>query len=133
VSPAVGPYSPVVRVGEWVITSGQIGVAPSADGPKIVDGGTLAELRQAMANLAEVLAGEGATLADVKKTTLFLADMNDFAVVNEVWVELFGSNRPTRSAVGVVALPLGALIEVEAWAHVSRRWVESSDPEAPGA
>ena len=76
------------------------------------------ELRQALQNVAEVLAIEGATLADVVKTTLYLVDMGEFTAVNEVWVEYFTENRPTRSAVAVVALPTGARIEVEAWAYV---------------
>ena len=80
-------------------------------------GGTLAELRQALQNVAELLAVEGATLSDVVKTTLYLVDMSEFAAVNEVWVEFFTENRPTRSAVAVVALPIGARVEVEAWAY----------------
>jgi 2-iminobutanoate/2-iminopropanoate deaminase len=117
-SPAVGPYSPVRRVGDWVITSGQVGVAAAGGGPpSLVPGGTVAELRQALQNVAEVLAAEGATLADVVKTTLYLVDMGEFAAVNEVWVEYFTENRPTRSAVAVAALPIGARVEVEAWAY----------------
>ena len=118
-SPAVGPYSPVRRVGDWVVTSGQVGLGTDEVGtPALVPGGTVAELRQALQNLAEVLAIEGATLPDVVKTTLFLVDMDDFAAVNEVWVEYFTDNRPTRSAVAVAALPIGARVEVEAWAYV---------------
>lgn len=114
----VGPYSPVLRAGDWVVTSGQIGLAPGPDGaPALVEGGTMAELRQALANLAEVLGLEGATLGQVVKTTVFLLDMDDFAAVNAVWTEVFGDHRPTRSAVAVAALPLGARVEVEAWAH----------------
>ncbi len=119
-SPAVGPYSPVRRVGDWVVTSGQVGLATDEAGTAaLVPGGTVPELRQALRNVAEVLAIEGATLADVFKTTLFLVDMGDFAAVNEVWVESFGSDdrRPTRSAVAVAALPIGARVEVEAWAY----------------
>ncbi len=117
-SPAVGPYSPVRRVGDWVITSGQVGVATDGSGaPALVPGGTLAELRQALQNVAEVLAVEGAALGDVVKTTLYLVDMGEFAAVNEVWVEYFTDDRPTRSAVAVVALPVGARVEVEAWAY----------------
>ncbi len=117
-SPAVGPYSPVRRVGDWVITSGQVGMAADESGrPRLVEGGTLSQLRQVLDNVAEVLAVEGATLADVVKTTVYLLDMSEFAAVNEVWVEYFTENRPTRSAVAVAALPLGALIEVEAWAY----------------
>ena len=117
-SPAVGPYSPARRVGEWVITSGQVGLASTESGAAtLAPGGTVPELRQALANVAEVLATEGATLDDVVKTTLYLVDMGEFAAVNEVWVEYFSSNRPTRSAVAVAALPIGARVEVEAWAY----------------
>jgi 2-iminobutanoate/2-iminopropanoate deaminase len=117
-SPAVGPYSPVRRVGDWVITSGQVGLATDGSGaPALVPGGTLAELRQALQNVAEVLAVEGAALGDVVKTTLYLVDMGEFAAVNEVWVEYFTDDRPTRSAVAVAALPVGARVEVEAWAY----------------
>ena len=117
-SPAVGPYSPVRRVGDWVITSGQVGLATDDTGASgLVSGGTVPELRQALQNVAEVLAAEGATLSDVVKTTLFLVDMGEFAAVNEVWVEYFTENRPTRSAVAVAALPIGARVEVEAWAY----------------
>ncbi|HXZ62277.1 MAG TPA: Rid family hydrolase [Acidimicrobiales bacterium] len=117
---AVGPYSPVRRVGDWVIASGQIGVVTDHSGAStLVEGGTVGELRQALQNVAEVLAIEGATLPDVVKTTLFLADVGDFAAVNEVWVEYFTepAHRPTRSTVGVAGLPLGARVEVEAWAY----------------
>jgi 2-iminobutanoate/2-iminopropanoate deaminase len=119
VSPAVGPYSPVRRVGDWVITSGQVGLGDDGKGGSaLVPGGTVAELRQALQNVAEVLAIEGATLPDVVKTTLYLVDMADYAAVNEVWVEYFEENpRPTRSAVAVAALPIGARVEVEAWAY----------------
>ena len=117
-SPEVGPYSPVRRVSDWVITSGQVGIATDDQGKAaLVPGGTVPQLRQALQNVAEVLAIEGATLADVVKTTLYLVDMSDFAAVNEVWVEYFSDNRPTRSAVAVAALPIGAHVEVEAWAY----------------
>ena len=117
-SPAVGPYSPVRRVGDWVITSGQVGIADDGKGRSaLVPGGTVAELRQALQNVAEVLAIEGATLPDVVKTTLYLIDIGDFAAVNEVWVEYFTEDRPARSAVAVAALPIGARVEVEAWAY----------------
>lgn len=99
-------------------TSGQLGVVPGPGGaPVLVEGGTPAQVRQALANLAEVLAAEGAGLGDVVKATVFLVDMGDFAAVNEAWTEAFGAHRPARSAVGVASLPLGARVEVEAWAH----------------
>jgi 2-iminobutanoate/2-iminopropanoate deaminase len=111
----VGPYTPVVRAGDWLVVSGQIGLL---DG-KLVNGGTTAELRQAIANLEAVLAGEGARLDQVAKTTVFLRHLGaDYAAMNEVYTECFGDHRPARSAIGVAELPLGALVEVEAWAHV---------------
>jgi 2-iminobutanoate/2-iminopropanoate deaminase len=117
-SATFGPYSPVRRVGDWVIASGQLGMVPDgAGGSTLVEGGTIPQLRQALRNVAEVLAIEGATLPDVVKTTLYLVDMDDFAEVNEVWVEYFTGDRPTRSTVAVAALPLGARAEVEAWAY----------------
>ncbi len=117
----VGPYRPVVRAGDWVVTSGQIGAVPGGDGaPHLVEGGTAPQLRQVLSNLAGVLAREGATLSDVVKTTVFLVDMSDFALVNEIWSETWPEPRPSRSAIGVAALPMGARVEVEAWAYKPR-------------
>lgn len=114
-STPVGPYTPIVRAGDWLVVSGQVGIA---DG-KLVSGGLEGELRQAIANLEGLLAGEGASLADVTKTTVFLRHLGgDYPRMNEIYMELFGDHRPARSAVGVADLPLGALVEVEAWAHV---------------
>jgi 2-iminobutanoate/2-iminopropanoate deaminase len=108
----VGPYTPVVRAGDWLIVSGQVGLL---DG-RLVPGGLEAELRQAIANLRGHLQGNGAELSDVVKTTVFLRHMSDYALMNEVYVDEFGDHRPARSAIGVAELPLGALVEVEAWA-----------------
>ncbi|MGH9275137.1 MAG: RidA family protein [Acidimicrobiales bacterium] len=114
-SKPVGPYTPIVRAGEWLVVSGQVGIV---DG-QLVSGGLEAELRQAIANLAGLLAAEGASLADVTKTTVFLRHLGgDYPKMNEVYMELFGDHRPARSAIGVAELPLGALVELEAWAHV---------------
>ena len=111
----VGPYTPIVRAGDWLVVSGQVGIV---DG-KLVGGGLDGELRQAIANLAALLASEGAGLADVTKTTVFLRHLGgDYPRMNELYTELFGDHRPARSAIGVADLPLGALVEVEAWAHV---------------
>ena len=110
----VGPYTPIVRSGDWLIASGQVGLG--ADG--LVPGGVAAELRQAFANLRDLLASEGATLDDVVKTTVFLADLGDYARMNEIYMEEFGDHRPARSAVEVAALPLGARVEIEAIATV---------------
>ena len=108
----VGPYTPVMRAGDWLVVSGQVGVA---DG-QLVTGGVEAELRQALANMSALLEGEGASLTDVVKTTVYLRHIDDYSVMNEAYVAVFGKHRPARSAVAVSALPLGALVEVEAWA-----------------
>lgn len=110
----VGPYTPIVRSGDWLICSGQVGIADGA----IVAGGVQAELRQAMANMKGLLESEGGSMSDVLKTTVFLTDMGDYAAMNEVYTELFGDHRPARSAVAVAELPIGAAIEIEAWARV---------------
>lgn len=112
----VGPYTPVVRAGEWLVCSGQIGLVEG----RLADGGLKGELRQALANLDGVLRQAGSSLADVVKTTVFLTHMSDYQAMNEAYVEVFGDHRPARSAVGVSALPLGALVEVEAWAHTPK-------------
>lgn len=114
-STPVGPYTPIVRAGDWLVVSGQLGLV---DG-KLVSTGLEGELRQAIANLAGLLDGAGATLRDVVKTTVFLRHLgSDYPKMNEVYVELFADHRPARSAIGVADLPLGALVEVEAWAHL---------------
>ncbi|HKE76800.1 MAG TPA: RidA family protein [Acidimicrobiales bacterium] len=111
---AVGPYTPIVRAGDWLVVSGQVGIL---DG-KIVSGGVTGELTQALANLAAHLATEGAGLDDVVKTTVFLRHMSDYVQMNEAYIAAFGDHRPARSAIGVAELPIGALVEVEAWAWV---------------
>jgi 2-iminobutanoate/2-iminopropanoate deaminase len=114
-STPVGPYTPIVRAGDWLVVSGQVGISNG----RLVSGGLDDELRQAIANLEALLAGVGATLADVTKTTVFLRHLGgDYPRMNEVYVECFGDHRPARSAIGVAELPLGALVEVEAWVHV---------------
>lgn len=114
-SKPVGPYTPILRAGEWLVVSGQVGIL----GTKLVSGGLEAELRQAFANLVGLLESAGASPTDVVKTTVFLRHLGtDYSKMNEVYMELFGDHRPARSAIGVADLPLGALVEVEAWAHV---------------
>lgn len=112
----MGPYRPVVRAGDWLVVSGQVGLA----GGSIVQGGVAAQVKQALANVAAHLAGEGAGLTDVVKTTVFLTDIDDFATMNEAYVAAFGDLRPARSAFAVAALPLGAAVEIEAWAYSPR-------------
>ena len=113
-STPVGPYTPIVRAGDWLVVSGQVGIV---DG-KLVSGGVQDELTQAIANLAALLEGEGASLGHVVKTTVFLRHMGDYAAMNATYIEAFGDHRPARSAVGVAELPIGALVEIEAWAHI---------------
>ena len=112
-SKPVGPYTPVVRAGDWLVVSGQVGAIEG----KLVEGGVREQLEQVMTNLRGLLEGAGASLADVVKCTVFLTDMGDFATMNEIYMAAFGDHRPARSAVAVTALPIGALIEVEAWAY----------------
>ena len=112
----VGPYSPVVRAGEWLICSGQLGLRDGS----LVEGGLQAQVTQAVKNVASLLESEGSGLKDVVKTTVFLTDMADFGAMNDAYVAAFGDNRPARSAFAVVGLPLGALVEIEAWAYMSR-------------
>jgi 2-iminobutanoate/2-iminopropanoate deaminase len=113
VSQPVGPYTPIVEAGPWLVCSGQIGIVDGA----LVSGGLEAEVRQALVNLAGLLRSRGASLTDVVKTTVFLTDMADYGGMNRIYVEELGDHRPARSAVAVVALPLGARVEIEAWAY----------------
>ncbi len=114
---SVGPYSPWRRAGDFVILSGQVGLLPATETPTLVEGGAADQLRQALANARALLAETGASLDDVVKSTLYLVSMDDYVSCNEVWVEAFEPPRPTRSAVAVAQLPLGALAEVELWAY----------------
>jgi len=108
----VGPYSQAVTVGDMVWCAGQIGLDPGTG--RLVAGGTVAELRQAVANLAFVLAEAGCTLDDVVKTTVFLADLVDGPAVNAEYAALFAPPYPARSTVQVAALPAAARVEIEA-------------------
>jgi 2-iminobutanoate/2-iminopropanoate deaminase len=129
-SAPIGPYTPLVQAGPWLICSGQLGVhQPAASrsatvdavptAPVLVDGGAPAQLAQALANAGRLLADHGATPGDVVKTTVYVTDMDQFAAVNRAYVAFFGDHRPARSLVGVAALPMGAAVEVELWAYVA--------------
>jgi 2-iminobutanoate/2-iminopropanoate deaminase len=115
-SKPIGPYSPVVRAGPWLICSGQLALVDGS----LVDGGVTAQVTQALKNVASLLESEGSGLLDVVKTTVFLTDMADFSVMNDAYMAAFGDHRPARSAFAVAGLPLGALVEIEAWAFTSR-------------
>ena len=108
---AVGPYSHAVKMGDIVMTSGQLGLIPeTGELPEGVE----AQAEQALKNLQAVLAAAGCTMADVVKTVVFLADMNDFAKVNAIYAKYFTSEEPARSCVQVAKLPKGGLVEMEA-------------------
>ena len=113
-SKPLGPYSPIVRAGDFLIVSGQGGMADGV----VVSGGVAAETTQAMANMAALLEAEGAALTDLVKTTCFLTDMDNFSTFNAAYSEALGTHRPSRSTVEVSALPAGFLVEVEGWAYV---------------
>ena len=115
---SAGPYSPAVRAGDWLALAGQVGIDPATG--RLVDGAVAAQTRQALVNVAAVLGDCGASLGDVAKTTVFLVDMGDFPVMNEVYADAFAGYRPARSTIAVAALPLGALVEIEVWAYLLR-------------
>ena len=112
---AIGPYSHAVRAGELLFCSGQIPLDPATGA--IVDGDVATQARRVLDNLGAVLAAADASFADVVKTTIFLADVNDFAVVNGVYARFMPDPPPARSTVGVGALPRGARVEIEAIAR----------------
>jgi 2-iminobutanoate/2-iminopropanoate deaminase len=114
---AIGPYSQaqIVRLhggNRLVFTSGQIGLDPASG--EIVDGNVAAQTEQVLRNLEAVLRGAGLTLADVVKTTVYLADMADFAAMNEVYGRRFGTDPPARATIAAAGLPRGARVEIEA-------------------
>ena len=107
----VGPYSPAVEAGNLVYFSGQIPI-DSATG-KIIDGDIKAQTLQCLKNLSAVLESAAVTSDDVVKVTVYLTDMADYAIVNEVYGEYFSAPYPARTAIAVAALPLGANVEIE--------------------
>ncbi|MDE6150502.1 MAG: RidA family protein [Prevotella sp.] len=108
---AIGPYSQAIEVNGMVFASGQIPLDPATG--NIVEGGIKEQTQQALANAKAIMEAAGLTMANVVKTTVFMADMNDFAAMNEVYATFFSEPYPARSAVAVKALPKGVLVEVE--------------------
>ena len=108
---AIGPYSQAIQVGNLVYTSGQIPINPATG--VFVEGGIREQTRQSLLNVKAILEEAGLTMSDVMKTTVFMADMNDFADMNAVYAEFFAEPYPARSAVAVKMLPKGALVEIE--------------------
>jgi 2-iminobutanoate/2-iminopropanoate deaminase len=109
---AIGPYSQAIRVGELVFAAGQVGLDPASG--ELVQGGVAEQTERALRNVTAVLDAAGASLERVVKTTVFLADMDDFAAMNEAYARHFSAPFPARSTVAVKTLPKGALVEVEA-------------------
>ena len=109
---AVGPYSLGIRTGCFMFLSGQLGLIPGTG--KFAGDDIESQTRQALTNISNALADNGADLSDVVKTTVFLQDMAYFSSMNEVYSRHFGDNPPARTTVAVAALPLGALVEIEA-------------------
>lgn len=108
---AIGPYSQAVEANGFLFTSGQIAIDPKSG--ELVSGGIEAQAKQVLQNLRAVLAAADLDFSNVVKTTVFMANMKDFAVVNGIYAEFFGENLPARSAVAVKSLPKDALIEIE--------------------
>ncbi len=108
---AIGPYSQAVVAGELVYCSGQVALDPRTG--EIVGGDIRAQTARVLDNLAAVLQAAGSDLAHVLKTTVYLVDLADFAAMNEVYGERFGTHRPARATVGIAGLPRGARIEIE--------------------
>jgi 2-iminobutanoate/2-iminopropanoate deaminase len=105
-----------VRAGDWVVLAGQVGF--DAASGRLAEGGVAAEARQAFANIRAVLGDCGATLGDVARATVFVTNIADLPIVNEVWAEAFGDHKPARTTIQAAALPVGAAIEIEVWAHL---------------
>jgi len=108
---ALGPYSQAIQVGNLIYTSGQIPIDPVTGA--FVEGGIKEQTRRSLLNIQAILAEAGLTMGNVIKTTVFMADMADFADMNAVYAEFFSEPYPARSAVAVKTLPKGALIEIE--------------------
>lgn len=106
------PYTPAVRVGEWVFVSGQIPLDPATN--RVVEGDFEAQVRQCLRNLAAILKQEKLSLDHVVKTTVFLKDLNQFAELNKIYGAYFTGVKPARSTVEVARLPLDVLVEIEA-------------------
>ena len=113
---AIGPYSQAIQVGNLVYTSGQIPIDPATG--TFAEGGIKEQTRQSLTNVKAILEEAGLSMSHVVKTTVFMADMNDFADMNAVYAEFFTEPYPARSAVAVKTLPKGALVEIEVVAAI---------------
>ena len=107
---AVGPYSQAIRIGNLLLTSGQLGLDPAAG---VLPEGIAAQAEQSLKNIDAILSEAGFTKTDVVKTTVFIRNMGDFGTVNAIYAAYFGDHKPARSCVEVSALPKGGLVEIE--------------------
>lgn len=112
---AIGPYVQAQKIGDWLFTSGQLGIDVVKGG--LADG-VEAQAHAAMKNLGSILAAAGANYDNIVKTTIFVKDLADFAAVNQVYASYFAGDYPARSCVQVAALPMGGLVEIEAVAKI---------------
>ena len=112
---AIGPYSQAVVANGMVFTSGQIALTPEG---VMLENDVVVQIKQVLKNLQAVLEEAGASMQSVIKTTIFLDSMDDFATVNEIYAQAFGSHKPARSTVAVKTLPKNALVEIDAVALV---------------
>lgn len=108
---AIGPYSQAISIDGWLYTSGQIALDPATG--EIVDGGFAVQAQQVLENLEQVLGIAGCTFSDVVKATVYVVDLADFPILNELYGTALGGHRPSRSTVQVAALPKGALVEID--------------------
>ena len=113
---AIGPYSQGMKANGFLFTAGQVGFDPESG--ELVDGGIAEQTHRVLQNLRAILRAGGTDIPNVVKTTVFLVDMADFALMNEVYAEFFGEHRPARSTVAVASLPRGARVEIEVVATV---------------
>ncbi|MCD4752265.1 MAG: RidA family protein [Anaerolineaceae bacterium] len=109
---AIGPYSAAVKTGFLIFTAGQLGMDPQTG--QLVEGGIQAQTKQALINLKEILIAAGSDLTKVVKVTVFLQNMAEFSLMNEIYAEFFSREFPARSAIQVAALPKNAAVEIEA-------------------
>ena len=115
---AIGPYSQGIKIGGWIYSAGQISLVPETG--ELITGDVKDHARQVLNNIKGILESSGAGFENVIKTTIYLANLNDFAAVNEVYGEYFRKPYPARSTVQVAALPKGAPVEIEVVAYIGK-------------
>src|SRR5216117_3764431 len=108
---AIGPYSPAIRAGQLLFVSGQVPIDPATG--SLIDGDIAAQTRRVLDNVGALLKAAGRSFADVVRTTVFLADMNDFAAMNDVYGQYFSEPYPARATVQVARLPKDARVEID--------------------